>query len=88
MQFPPKKTRYEEEEEERKRQEREAKKNKKIPGIVMLDDLLSGEYHRKKEAEKMRKQKLRETKRKILQRQELEFIYDDPEYVSLQNVFG
>lgn len=83
LQYPPKKTKYEEEAEKKELQKIQARKNKKIPGIVNLEDLLSGEYRRKKEAERLRIEKLKETKRKILLEQQLDFVYDDPMYVIL-----
>ncbi|KAK4874901.1 hypothetical protein RN001_014261 [Aquatica leii] len=62
--YPPKRSRYEVEEEERLAEIERQKKNK-IPGIVPMMDLLSGEYWVKKERALLRKQKRRELKLKI-----------------------
>lgn len=59
MCFPPKKTRLEEDAEKERLAEIQRKKDRKIPGIIPITDLLSGEYWKRKDAEKLRKEERR-----------------------------
>lgn len=57
----------------------EREKNKKIRGIVTLDDLLSGEYHRRKEEARIKREKRILAKKKMMWRLKQEFVDDNVE---------
>lgn len=71
--FPPKKTRLQEEEDKRKAEAVKLMKNKSIPGTVSMMELLSGEYWRKKENERI---KLEKRKQRRLEREKNKPLFD------------
>lgn len=60
---PPRRTKADEEAEEQRRLKRKSRKEVKVPGLVKLEDLLSGEYWRRKEAERVKKEEIKARKR-------------------------
>ncbi|RZC40467.1 DHC N2 domain containing protein [Asbolus verrucosus] len=73
--YPPKKYKYMQDEEDRIRKEEELKKMKRyeVPGIVNLEDLLNGEYWRKKKEKELIRKKEKAMKKK-LERVEIDYI--------------
>lgn len=76
--YPPKKYRYMQDEEDRILAEKEMEKRKRneVPGIVEIEDLLTGEYRKKKQQQEMIRKKERRMKRKLL-RVEIDYIPDE-----------
>lgn len=76
--YPPTKYRYMQEEEDRIREMEEERNRERhvVPGIVNLEDLLTGEYMRKKRRQMDIKKKEKNMKRK-LSREEIDYIPDD-----------
>lgn len=62
-------------ESQKKKQEKRREEN--IPGIIYLEDLLNGEYMRKKQEKKLRREKRKLAKQKIMLLQKQEFLDDD-----------
>lgn len=65
LQYPPKKSRKEQEEDNRKQQLIQQKKQVEVPGIIDVEYLLSGQWHRDKKA-KLEKREMERAMRKKL----------------------
>ncbi|XP_050297987.1 dynein axonemal heavy chain 3 [Anthonomus grandis grandis] len=65
LQYPPKKSRKEQEQDKIKQQLTAQKKKLKVPGIIDIEYLLSGQWHRDKQAQAEKKEKEKAMKKKV-----------------------
>lgn len=65
LQYPPKKTKKQLDEEERKRQKEMRMKERQRNNFCTIEELLSGEYHRKRKAQLEKKEKIRAMRKKV-----------------------